>query len=658
MRHSFTLGSALCAALATLICAPTASAQALQVGVIGPNLKVRPGDSPAGAPSAKLFAAKNEFESFQLVMTSSGGSSAGVAVSLSKPLTGPGGAMIPPENVVLYVERYHQVGTASNKEGGTGRWPDPLVPDVDTYFGEKRNAFPLVVPQGESRLVWVDVLVPQSAVSGDYSGELEVTAPGQGGKSVPIELRVGSFELPSTASLKSAFGMAWAAPCIAHTGSSSCGSSWNEQAANKLRELYLRSGLEHRFTISDTDYQPPLGGSAAPFEQYVLPLISGTGPTRLPGARLTAVRLDGGSSSLGAWTSYAKDKGFFDRLFFYPVDEPGSSGSMWSSFISGAKALHGVDPTARIIITSSIQSADAFGATSHVDIFVPVINHLEDKPSTDHAGNQRSKYNPWLAERPNRELWAYQSCMSHGCGGCGAPTTSDYFTGWPQRVIDSTAVQNRAFSWVAFNLDIVGELYFDSTHQLSTAWNDNGQCEFSGSGDGTIFYPGKPSVIGGQSDIPIESIRMKLIRESMEDYEYLVLAAKKDEAKARAIAQKLFPKAYECNQSAEALESARAELFAMLDVPGPASPPEGSGGSAGQGASGAGSSGSSNVGGGGGDAVEAGPDTCGGNGCADFDDNAPATGGCACRSSVSTKGDRGAAALVFALLLALGVRRR
>ena len=46
-------------------------------------------------------------------------------------------------------------------------------------------------------------------------------------------------------------------------------------------------------------------------------------------------------------------------------------------------------------------------------------------------------------------------------------------------------------------------------------------------GDGTLFYPGKVNggngapAIGGQHDIPIESIRMKRIRDGREDYEIL-----------------------------------------------------------------------------------------------------------------------------------------
>ena len=33
---------------------------------------------------------------------------------------------------------------------------------------------------------------------------------------------------------------------------------------------------------------------------------------------------------------------------------------------------------------------------------------------------------------------------------------------------------------------------------------------FGGNGDGTLFYPGLPAKIGGHTEIPIDSIRLKL----------------------------------------------------------------------------------------------------------------------------------------------------
>lgn len=609
-------------------------------GVVSPNTKVRPTDAPALQDGAKLSAARNEFEAFQVVVRSDGGPTQGVSVRLSKPLKGP--STIPDNNVTLYRVGYYDVGQPSNSEGAAGLWPDPLIPDVDTYVGEKRNAFPFDVADGETGAVWVDVLVPQDATPGDYLGELEVSAAGTVLGVVPIELHVGSFVLPSTSSLASAFGMGWADPCLAHTGQVSCTTTWDEDKGNQLRAVYLRSALEHRFNISNTDHQPPFDASAAHYEKYVLPYLEGTGTSRLPGARITAVAIDGGDDKVAGWVAYAKSKGFFDRLFYYPVDEPANA-TAWNQLIASAKAAHDADPATRVIITSSILYANANGATDSVDIFVPVINFLDDKPGGEHAGNQRPTYAAWESAKANRTVWGYQSCMSHGCGECGTTTTEPYFTGWPQYVIDSTAVQNRCFSWLAFSYELTGELYFDTTLQLTTAWDADGQCEFGGSGDGTLFYPGKPAVIGGSQDIPVESIRMKLIREGREDYEYLRLAAAKDLAATKAIATGLFPHPYECAQPAAKVEQTRAELFAMLDIPDP-----GTGGSGG--AAGAGSGGSSGAAG-----------TATGGGGPGPDAGAPAVigtdpaedGGCGCRTSPA-----GGAARFSWLAAALVVLRR
>lgn len=617
-------------ALGAVLFARTTSAADLSVGVVSPNLKVRPADNPSLKSSASLKAAHNEFESFQIVLRAGATAVSGVTARVSKPLTGPAGAKIPDGNLVLYAARYYDVGTASNDEGAPGRWPDPLVPDVDTYFGEKRNAFPVDVAANETRVVWVDVLVPQTQAPGDYAGEIQVDVGGSKQAAIPVSLHVGTFALPSTATLVSAFGMGWNAPSVAHCPGTSypfCGDTTGVNST-KLRALYLRSALEHRFTVSDTDFQPPFGSQQKIFEDHVMPLIDGTAPTRLPGAKITVVRLDGGNAQVGQWITYAKAKGFFDRLVYYPVDEPGSNASMWSTFKTAADALHAADANAGILITASIQDATAGGALDRIDVFVPVLDHLENRSGT-YAGDQRGKYDPWLAARPSRRIWAYQSCDQHGCGACGAKSEGVAYTGWPNRVIDSSGVQDRAFPWHAWRFRVTGELYFETTYQLSTAWEPNGQCAFSGSGDGTLFYPGRTTgsyAIGGTNDIPIESIRMKLIREGMEDYEYLALAAKKDAAKVKTIADTLFPHAYESAKTPEELEASRDQLFAMLDEP---TTPPGDGGPNPD------------------DAGTTPGDAGGGNAATGGED-----GGCGCRAAGSS------AATPWALLLAAAVASR
>ncbi|MGC3997247.1 MAG: DUF4091 domain-containing protein [Anaeromyxobacter sp.] len=47
---------------------------------------------------------------------------------------------------------------------------------------------------------------------------------------------------------------------------------------------------------------------------------------------------------------------------------------------------------------------------------------------------------------------------------------------------------------------------------------------FAGNGDGTLLYPGRTAELGGQHPFPVESIRLKLIRDGLEDLELLRLA--------------------------------------------------------------------------------------------------------------------------------------
>lgn len=555
--------------LGVLSLASSAAAD-VTVGVAPSSQKVRPADKPMTTPGATLLAAKNEFEAFQIVLAGGAAQTDMVTAKVSKALSGAGGP-IPDANVTLYAEQYYDVAVPSNDEGAAGKWPDPLVPDVDTYFQEKRNAFPISVPAGETRVVWVDILVPQTQAPGDYTGEIEIDVAGAKVAAVPVSLHVGTFSLPSTATLQSTFGLGFNTPSLAHCPATMypyCGDGTGEKS-NAIRALYLRAGLEHRITLNGTDFQPPqnAGGDQMLYEKYVLPMVGGTGPTRLPGAKFTTVLLDGAQAEYAAWVTYAKSKTFFDRLFAYPVDEPNGDTTAWSNFTSAADALHAVDPKAAITITTTIGEAQKFSADGKIDIFSPVIDEMYGRPGSSFMGDQRGNYDAWQKAQAGRRVWMYQSCDEHGCGACKQPSPGVDYTGWPERVIDSTGVQDRAFEWWSFLENTQGELYFASDYQLVTAWDPDGQCAFSGSGDGTFFYPGTPAKIGGTQDIPVESIRLKLIREGMEDYEYLVQAAAIDPAKTRQIALALFPTPYQCNQPASKLETARAQLFAMLDHP-------------------------------------------------------------------------------------------
>ncbi len=216
-----------------------------------------------------------------------------------------------------------------------------------------------------------------------------------------------------------------------------------------------------------------------------------------------------------------------------------------------------------------VQEADAHGVTTSIDVLVPVVNFIDDKPgNSQFAGDQRPAYDAFLAGSPRREVWGYQSCMSHGCGGTvnmGSPSDSDrYFTGWPSYMIDASAVRNRAMQWLDFKYRLSGELYYETAMAYThDPWTN--QWDFTGNGDGTLFYPGTPARIGGTTHIPVASIRLAMIREGMEDYEYLALLSRSGgDADARAIADRLFPNAYSTEIDPAALMAAREEIASRI----------------------------------------------------------------------------------------------
>jgi hypothetical protein len=390
-----------------------------------------------------------------------------VNVALSAPLTGPGGNTIPDKNITIYREDYYNVVTPSDQEGAPGLWPDALIPARDPWFGQSRNAFPIDVPADENRVAWVDVLVPQNATPGAYSGSMKVTA-ADFDATVPIQLAVFNATLPSTSSLSSAFGMGFQDACLAqYGGAESCPTP---DEGYRLNALLMRVALDNRITISGPHYQPPVSGNIPPFRQHTLPLLNGTAPTRLAGARLTSLQVDKGTH-LAAWRDEARNSGFADRAFVYACDEPGGDSLRWDKCEDEAFRARQVWPDVPILVTASIQDADRFGATGHINRLTALVNYMDNKPNQPYAGNQRSSYDAFLGE-PDNQVWLYTSCFSHGCepnhaieNDCRTSTDSGatndpYFDGWPGYVIDKPASEARAMGWISFLYRTSGELYF------------------------------------------------------------------------------------------------------------------------------------------------------------------------------------------------------
>jgi hypothetical protein len=118
---------------------------------------------------------------------------------------------------------------------------------------------------------------------------------------------------------------------------------------------------------------------------------------------------------------------------------------------------------------------------------------------------------------------------------------------------------------LAFLTGVDGELYFDTVYAYNTKdpWKD--VFEFGGNGDGTLFYPGTPQRLGTKEHQPVVSLRLKHIRDGLEDYEYLHLLAQLGGAEpARAFARQLARSGYEIEQDVEKWVQVRHDLTALL----------------------------------------------------------------------------------------------
>jgi hypothetical protein len=529
------------------------SVSAAQVWVAPAALKVRPNVQVDGtaATSASLAAAQNEFEGFQIVVT---GQASNVSMSFDG-LTDGAGNQIAGRDVTLYREAIINVTRQSGGDGATGQWPDALVPDVDPIAGEKRNAFPFNVADGQSIVVFADVHVPQGAKAGTYTGTVHVT--GGATADVPVKLTVWDFAVPSTSTLKSAYGLAWNGPCLGH-GDGGCSGGASDMA---LRARYVQAALDNHVSIHTPYYTATVhaDGTAdwSAFDQYAGPFLDGTANTRLQGAKLTSVSVDGSPTWAqdNGWSAHFAQKGWSPELFSYVCDEPPLT-CAWSDINPRISYAHGSSPTVNTVVTTTSKSASDNGING-IDTFSPVINFVEGKPGKEYAGNQRSTY--------PAKMWWYQSCMSYGCAGVSSALDSSGETGWPTMAIDADATRNRAMEWMSFVYNVQGELYYETTQAYFSgdAWTN--QYNFGGNGDGTLFYPGTTAKIGGKTEIPVESFRLKMIRDGMEDYELLNLAKTLGAGdQALAIAQGLFPKTYQSTSTPAAIDAARAQLAGLI----------------------------------------------------------------------------------------------
>ena len=401
--------------------------------------------------------------------------------------------------------------------------------------------------------VWIDVYAPKNTQPGNYSGSVTITAKNKTAVTIPITIKIWNFQLPDTSSLKNYFGL---------------GSNFTRghkvPDGVPLNHLYAISGLRHRISLSNAfEAQDAVNGGMAcwsyneasgvmninfaQFDAKIGPFLAGTGTTPLypnipfPGkftiytsefihfGSCPAVDVDKRRRVADKmFADHLKEKGWFDRWYVYLHDEPSfGNQAHWDNIIARGTRFKASVPDVPLFVTTTLDYGTKKNVLDYTDIFVDY--HLTadyDKKAV------RAEYDNWLAtpDTPRHELWSYVACGS--CWNVGG----SYFQGESNHGIDYTPNQLRIRTWLDRFYDVEAELYYAVNENWgrypinnldpweNTYW-------FGNNGDGQLFYPGRPDRIGGTTHIPVESLRLKLVRESFEDYEYIY---KLDQANQKA----------------------------------------------------------------------------------------------------------------------------
>jgi hypothetical protein len=293
-----------------------------------------------------------------------------------------------------------------------------------------------------------------------------------------------------------------------------------------LAHALAAAALRHRVTPYILSADPPDGTCTARrcvldwsrYDAEVAPVLDGT---LVPGVRgaFAEVRIPERvwrgpekdlAATLRAWRRHFVARGWADRLRLYTLDEAGPE--QVPELVRRARLAR----AAGIRVFATVVPSPALAGW--VDEFAPNLTLVGEGPGRGEDGGRAAE----------RVRWSYASCLSHGCAelppaGAARVSFLREFTGWPGYEIDRPGTAARAVPLLGVRRGLEGELYYD----MLQAWTGDPWSQvraFAGNGDGTLLYPGLPGALGGTRPFPVESIRLKIVRDALEDAELVALA--------------------------------------------------------------------------------------------------------------------------------------
>ncbi len=497
---------------------------------------VRPSTPPGTLREVELDAARNEVESCQIVV-SSNRKLEGVTAS-SSDLVSTSGDRIPYSSITIYRQEFVYIRNPSPYSAEPpGWWPDALVPLLNPYNGEPVSSMRFdrqeeggqvgyrlsggrfggtgfTVWPGKNQPLWVDVAIGKGVPPGNYKGHLSVNLGAAETVHIPISLTVWNFLLPDGSPLPTQFGNLEGV-AARH------GLIEDSPQAIRIEERYAAALEAHRLNAPIPRALYPAirrnGTIDASRTHEALKRYMGahqTGPFRIP--TFPVPKFEGKGRKileryLQSYYQYLKANGWETGAYYFPISEPNSKEN-YDRVRFYAKLLHDIEPRIRLLCTEQPYTQDsAWGdLAGSVDIWCPLFAFFDQTSAS-------------LARERGDSVWIYTALCQKA-----APYHPQFaqIGGKPSLFwqIDFPLLNFRLPLWLSWQYEIQGLLYWSTVHWSDPerdVWTDPG-FRNRYNGEGYFLYPGVDAGIQG----PVPSLRLKALRDGLEDYAYLKLLAK------------------------------------------------------------------------------------------------------------------------------------
>lgn len=424
------------------------------------------------ARNASISQSRNEFEGVQLVVVPLWKDLKNLRVTVGELKHSATDAVIPAGNITVNRVGYVEIGPSEynwyvEKQGS---YPDILFPDT-----------PVDVPQDlDAQPFFITVRTMPDTAAGDYAGMIRVEADQCPALDIPLNVHVWDFALSDETHLKTSLWMS--------EGQIASFYKFTEGIPFDVRKRWYDYHLHRR--IGPVKDFPLSGGDRVEDFEYLIGRGMNSFFLPLPG-HLPDERRPKFADRLRETEAILDAKGWKDLAYLYTRDELSVMGRHEiPEAVEFSQWVHTVAPDIPRLQTSPPEHA----LIGVADVWCPLIDHFDPAMLKDRM-NQGER------------LW--------------------FYTVWgrPGIMIEFPATDHRIMFWQCWKYGAEGFLYWGTTHWALNMTTDQRWPEIpwipwnsqpGHNGCGYLLYPGPNAE-------PFGSIRMEIVRDGIEDYEYFWL---------------------------------------------------------------------------------------------------------------------------------------